>query len=153
MTERPRRERRETAEAVFGVGGFAPHPARGPVTALRVLGQGFEIPTDPSRAERGWATVGARLTVKGLPVLALDELTRQVIEAELAGVQVGDDLELGRCGDRGGAVPGPGRRRAGRAASRTDPVDVKSKLLQTRRSRSEAWRRCQRRIEGPCCFG
>jgi hypothetical protein len=95
MTEPPTRRRRETADAVFGVGGLAPHPARGPVTALRVLGAGFEIAADPSRAQQAWATVGDRLTVKGMLVLALDELTRQLIEPLTAhfGVGAHDDVD------------------------------------------------------------
>jgi len=77
--EQPRRQRRETAEIQHGIGGLPPHPARGEVTALRVLGEGFEIPVDADLAER-LDVVGTEFMFKGLAVLALDEPTRQLIE-------------------------------------------------------------------------
>jgi hypothetical protein len=80
MSEPPRRSRRETAEAPVGIGGFSPHPARGPVTALRVLGRGFEIMLEPDRAERLSGRVGDRLMLKSMMVLAIDEPTRQLIQ-------------------------------------------------------------------------
>lgn len=96
MLEPPRRQRRETAEAVFGIGGFSPHPARGPVTALRVLGRGFEMEVEPGRAERLPGTVGDRLTVQGRLVLAIDEPTRQLIQPLTAycGIGAHDDVDL-----------------------------------------------------------
>ena len=66
---------RETQETPCGIGGLSPHPARGPVTALRVLGCGFEITVDANSAERFRGNVGDRFTVKGMTVLALDEPT------------------------------------------------------------------------------
>jgi hypothetical protein len=95
MTEQPRRQRRETADAEFGVGGLSPHPARGPITALRILGAGFEIVVDPSRAQRLRATVGDRVTVKGMEALALDEPTRQLIPALAVyfGIGAHDDVD------------------------------------------------------------
>ena len=84
MAEPPRRQRRDTEEAPVGIGGLSPHPARGPVIALRVLGRGIEITLDPSRAERYRGTAGDRLTVKGMMVLALDEPTHQVIQPLMA---------------------------------------------------------------------
>ena len=56
----------------------ATYPPRGPVTALRVLGHGFEIPVEAKRADV--MMVGERLTYKGQAVLAIDEPTRQLIE-------------------------------------------------------------------------
>jgi hypothetical protein len=80
MTQPPRRQRRETAEAPCGIGGLSPHPARGPVTALRVLGRGFEITVDANGAERFRGNVGDRFMVKGMTVLALDEPTHQLVQ-------------------------------------------------------------------------
>jgi hypothetical protein len=95
MLEPPRRQRRETEEAPVGIGGFSPHPARGRVTALRVLGRGFEIAVDANRAERLRGTVGDRFTVKGERVLALDEPTRQLIQplTAYAGIGAHDDVD------------------------------------------------------------
>jgi hypothetical protein len=95
MPEPPSRQRRETAEAPVGIGGLSPHPARGPITALRVLGRGFEIAVDPGRAERLPGTVGDRLTVKGKVVLALDEPTHQLIQPLTAycGIGAHDDVD------------------------------------------------------------
>ena len=76
----PRRQRRETAEAPVGIGGLSPHPARGPITALRVYGRGAEIAVDANRAERLGRSPGERLTVRGELALALDEPTRQLVE-------------------------------------------------------------------------
>src|SRR4029079_5409252 len=61
-----------------GIGGFAPHPARGPVTALRVLGRGFEIAMDPSRVQR-FNPPGESIVGKDNLVLGLDEPTYQLI--------------------------------------------------------------------------
>ena len=80
MMELPRRQRRETAEAPVGIGGLSPHPARGPIRALRVLGRGIEIAVDPDHAERIKGVAGDRLMVNGMTVLALDEPTRQLVE-------------------------------------------------------------------------
>jgi len=63
-----------------GIGGLSPHPARGPITALRVYGRGSEIAVDANRAERLGRIAGERLTVRGEPALALDEPTRQLVE-------------------------------------------------------------------------
>jgi hypothetical protein len=95
MFEPPRRPRRETAEAPVGIGGLSPHPARGPITALRVLGRGFEIAMEPDRAERLPGTVGDRLTLKGRMVLALDEPTRQLIQPLTAycGIGAHEDVD------------------------------------------------------------
>jgi hypothetical protein len=79
MPEPPRRQRRETAEAPVGIGGLSPHPARGRITAFRVYGRGAEIAIDAKRAERLRGTAGERFTVRGEPVLALDEPTRQLV--------------------------------------------------------------------------
>jgi hypothetical protein len=78
MGEQRRRQPRETAEAPVGIGGLPPYPPRGPVTALRVLGHGFEIPVEAKRADV--LMVGERFTYKGQAVLAIDEPTRQLIE-------------------------------------------------------------------------
>jgi len=94
MPEPPRRQRRETAEAPVGIGGLSPHPARGPITALRVLGRGFEIAVDPGRAERLWGMVGDRLTVKGMMVLALDEPTHQLIQPLTAYCGIGAQVDV-----------------------------------------------------------
>lgn len=80
MAEPPRRQRRDTAEAPVGIGALAPHPARGPVTALRVLERGFEIAAEAGRAGRLRAMAGDCVTVNGMTALALDEPTRQLIE-------------------------------------------------------------------------
>jgi hypothetical protein len=95
MPEPPRRRRRETAEAPVGVGGLSPHPARGPITALRVLGRGFEIAIDPSRTEQLPGTVGDRLTVEGMTALALDEPTHQLVQPLTAycGIGAHDDVD------------------------------------------------------------
>jgi hypothetical protein len=76
-----------------GIGGRAPFPPRGPVTALRVLGRGFEISVDAKRAEV--VMVGERFTYKGQEVLALDEPTRQLIEPLTAfgGLAAHDDVD------------------------------------------------------------
>jgi hypothetical protein len=64
-----------------GIGGLSPYPARGPITALRVLGHGFEIPVDADRAQRlARFMVGDEFMYKGQSVLAIDEPTRQLIE-------------------------------------------------------------------------
>ncbi len=94
MPEPPSRQRRETAEAPVGIGGLSPHPARGPVTALRVLGRGVEITIDPDRTERFPGTVGDRLTVKGMMVLALDEPTHQLIQPLTAYCGLGAHTEV-----------------------------------------------------------
>jgi hypothetical protein len=78
MGEQRRRQPRETAEAPVGIGGLPPYPPRGPITALRVLGRGFEIPVEAKRADV--MMVGERWTYKGQEVLAIDEPTRQLIE-------------------------------------------------------------------------
>jgi hypothetical protein len=102
MPRPPRRQRRETAEALRGVGGLSPHPARGPITALRVLGQGYEIPVDAARAERlarmGVDHVrlgGDTFTSQGMTLLALDEPTRQLVLPLTAycGVGAHDDVD------------------------------------------------------------
>src|SRR5690349_13880516 len=80
MPQPPRRQRHETAEAPVGIGGLSPHPARGPITALRVYGRGAEIAVDANRAERLGRSPGERLTVRGELALALDEPTRQLVE-------------------------------------------------------------------------
>jgi hypothetical protein len=80
MTQPPRRQRRETAEAPCGIGGLSPHPARGPITALRVLRRGFEITVDTNRAEHFQGNAGDRFMVKGMTVLALDEPTYQLVD-------------------------------------------------------------------------
>lgn len=64
----------------MGIGGLSPHPARGPITALRVYGRGSEIAINASRAERLGRIAGERVTVRGEPAIALDEPTRQLIE-------------------------------------------------------------------------
>lgn len=64
----------------MGIGGLSPLPARGPITALRVYGRGYEIAVDANRTEHVGRMVGERLTVKGELVLALDEPTRELIE-------------------------------------------------------------------------
>lgn len=67
----------------MGIGGVAPYPAHGPITALRVLGHGFEIPVDADRAQRldrVMVRVGDESMYKGQLVLAIDEPTRQLIE-------------------------------------------------------------------------
>lgn len=64
----------------MGIGGLSPHPARGPITALRIYGRGAEIAIDANRAQRLRGTVGERFAVRGEPVLALDEPTRQLVE-------------------------------------------------------------------------
>jgi len=89
MPDLPRRQRRETAEAPVGIGGLSPHPARGPITALRVLGRGYEIAVDPSRDERLPATPGDRLTIKGMLVLALDAPTHQLVQPLTAYCGIG----------------------------------------------------------------
>jgi hypothetical protein len=89
MSGLPRRQRRETAEAPVGIGGLSPHPARGPITALRVFGRGFEIAVDAGRAERLPGTVGDRFTVKGMAALALDEPTHQLIQPLTAYCGIG----------------------------------------------------------------
>jgi len=89
MPEPPSRQRRDTEEAPVGIGGLSPHPARGPVTALRVLGRGVEIVVDPGRAERFPGTAGDRLTVKGMTVLALDEPTHRLIQPLTAYCGIG----------------------------------------------------------------
>ena len=93
MSEPPKRQRRETADAHFGIGGFAPHPARGPVTALRVLGRGFEIPVDPGGAERH-VVPGDRFTFRGMMVLALDEPTRQLVQPLTAFCGIGVPVDV-----------------------------------------------------------
>jgi len=72
-----------------GIGGLSPHPARGPITALRVLGRGFEVTVDANRAERLRGTVGDRFTVKGEPALALDEPTHQLVQPLTAYLGIG----------------------------------------------------------------
>ena len=79
MRER-RRPRRETAEDPVGIGGLSPHPARGPITAVRVYGRGSEIAVDADRAERLGRIAGECLTVRGELALALDEPTRQLVD-------------------------------------------------------------------------
>jgi hypothetical protein len=81
-----------------GIGGLSPHAARGPITALRVLGQGYEIPVDANRAQRlsrRAVTVGASFQFDGQMVLAIDELTRQLIEPLTAYCGLGalDDVD------------------------------------------------------------
>lgn len=95
MSEPPRRQRRDTAEAPVGIGELSPHRARGPITALRVLGRGYEIAIDPGRAERLPGTVGDRLTVKGMMVLALDESTQRLVQPLTAycGIGAHDDVD------------------------------------------------------------
>jgi len=88
MLEPPRRQRRETAEAHFGIGGLSPHPARGRVKALRVLEQGFEIMADPDRRDR-LTMAGDRLTVNGMMVLALDEPTYRLVRPLTAYCGIG----------------------------------------------------------------
>src|ERR1043165_563991 len=80
MSEPPSRQRRETEDAPIGIGGLSPHPARGPITALRVFRRGCEIMVTPNSAERLPGIVGDRLTVRGMMVLAIDEPTYQLIE-------------------------------------------------------------------------
>jgi hypothetical protein len=80
MPRPPRRQRRETAEEPRGIGAASPHLARGPITALRVLGRGFEMTVDPGRTQRLRGNVGDHLTVNGVPVLALDEPTYQLVQ-------------------------------------------------------------------------
>ncbi len=94
MTELPRRQRSDTAEAPVGIGGLSPHPARGPITALRVLGRGFEIAVDPARAESFRGTAGDRVTVNGMMVLALDEPTRKLIEPFTAYCGIGTHRDI-----------------------------------------------------------
>ena len=94
MSEPPSRQQRETAEAPVGIGGLSPHPARGPITALRILGRGFEIEVDPDRAERLPGMVGDRLTVKGMMVLALDEPTHQLIQPLTAYCGIGAHVDV-----------------------------------------------------------
>jgi hypothetical protein len=52
MSDPPKRSRRVTDEfrTVVGVGGLAPFPPPGPITALRVLGRGIEISLETDRA-------------------------------------------------------------------------------------------------------
>jgi hypothetical protein len=91
-----RRQPRETAEAPVGIGGMAPYPARGPITALWVLGHGFEIPVDADLARRlTMVMVGDQLTYKGQRVLAIDEPTRQLIEplTVYAGLGAHDEVD------------------------------------------------------------
>jgi hypothetical protein len=64
-----------------GIGGLSPFPGRGPITALRVLGRGFEIPVDADRSQQlARVMVGEKFVYKGQLVLAIDEPTRQLIE-------------------------------------------------------------------------
>jgi len=95
MSEPPSRQRRETEEAPVGIGGLSPHPARGPIVALRVFRRGCEIMVTPNRAERLPGIVGDRLTVRGMMVLALDEPTYQLIEPLTAycGLGAHDDVD------------------------------------------------------------
>jgi len=95
MSLPPRRQRRETAEAPCGIGGLSPHPVRGPITALRVLGRGFEIAVDASTAERHHGNPGDRFMVKGLTVLALDEPTYQLVQplTVYCGIGAHDDVD------------------------------------------------------------
>ncbi len=93
MPRPPRRERRETAEAPRGIGGFSPHPARGPITALRVLGHGYEIPVDAARAKHLPHTGGDRFTFHGMILLALDEPTRQLIQPLTAYCGAHDEVD------------------------------------------------------------
>ena len=94
MREPPRRPHRETAEAPVGIGGLSPHPARGPITALRIYGRGAEIEVNPKRAERLGRAVGERLTVRGEPALALDEPTRQLVEPLTAYCGLGANSDV-----------------------------------------------------------
>jgi len=95
MPQPPRRQRRETVEAHCGIGGFSPHPARGPITALRVFGHGYEIPVDAGLSQHLSRIVGDMFTVEDLTVLALDEQTRQLIPPLTAycGIGAHDDVD------------------------------------------------------------
>jgi hypothetical protein len=78
-----------------GIGGLSPHPARGPITALRILGRGFEIAVDANRAGRLRGTAGDRFTVKGELALALDEPTHKLVQPLTAycGIGAHDDVD------------------------------------------------------------
>jgi hypothetical protein len=93
MPRPPRRLRRETAEVPRGIGGFSPHPARGPITALRVLGHGYEIPVDAARAKHLPHIGGDRFTFHGMTLLALDEPTRQLIQPLTAYCGAHDEVD------------------------------------------------------------
>jgi hypothetical protein len=73
--------RRETAEAPRGIGGESPFPIRGPITALRVLGHGFEIALDANRTDFRIGRAAAPATDAQLPFLSVSavhaQLTRQ----------------------------------------------------------------------------
>ena len=94
MSDPPSRPRRDTAEAPVGIGGLSPHPARGPITALRVLESGFEIAVEPGRAERLPGVVGDRLTIKGMMTLALDEPTHQLVQPLTAYCGIGAHADV-----------------------------------------------------------
>jgi hypothetical protein len=51
MTRATKRRRRETKELPRGIGGAPPHRSHGPITALRVLGEGVHVLLDTDRAE------------------------------------------------------------------------------------------------------
>jgi NAD(P)-dependent dehydrogenase (short-subunit alcohol dehydrogenase family) len=82
-------------EAPRGIGGLSPHAARGRVTALRVLGRGYEIAVNASHAERLRGTVGDCFTIRGQSALALDEPTHQLIQPLTAycGIGAHDDVD------------------------------------------------------------
>ena len=78
MTTRPRRPRRETAEAPRGIGGEAPFPLRGPITALRVLGHDSVITLDPDRAEFRVGRAGPPMTDVQLALTSISGLHAQL---------------------------------------------------------------------------
>jgi len=107
MAQPPRRSRRETAEAPRGVGGDPPFPARGPVSALRVLGHGFELALDPTRAELYIGRAPAPATDVQLPLSSISavhaRLTRD--HGGLTVTDLGSETGIGRPGSWLGGDP------------------------------------------------
>ena len=74
MTEPPRRRRRETEESPRGIGGLPPFPPHGPITALRVLGRGFEVALDANHHELRIGREGPPAADVQLPSLSISRV-------------------------------------------------------------------------------
>jgi FHA domain len=84
-----RRQRRETAEAPIGIGGLPPFPCRGPITAFRVLGRGFEVTFDASRTELRIGRDGPPVADVQLPLPSISSV-HALLARRFEGLEITD---------------------------------------------------------------